>query len=229
MRLIELDDLEVMSGWDNRKIYELDVYEAIERERQIRRDKDDVKRFKVGLDNQLINEFDSIVDKLGYSEEKIRSAVIIHGLSIIQYIFGKTIDKLNKVRIMLINCDMDGIHDRASSLNTVLYERQVNVKRRNITIPNKITGTVEKICKPLFLDSMTFYQVCMAYSLFTRNDMIPIRRKHFERQINKFVDHVRGQRILFKGLSVMAEEYKSEDLRKEINIDDFVLKYGKNS
>lgn len=213
------DDLGVVSGHDDRKLYELDIFEAIEREKNIRRDKDDVKRFSVGLYNQLTDEIDSIEDRTNYSEELIRSTSISHGLSIISFCLGDVITEIGKIRIELVNCDVDEIRDRVSSLNTVVYERQVNAKRRSVTIPKNVTGSLNKIAKIMFLDSSTFYQVCMAYSMYTRPDIIQGRKTYFGKQRNKFVVHARSQYILFKGLECMLEESRTDEFKSKFDID----------
>jgi hypothetical protein len=211
---------------NDRRVYELDVYDAINRESGIRRDKEDVVRFKVSLDKHLTNEIDSIGDVVECSEEKIRSALVMHGLSIIQFHFGEAIKEIGRLRIELINCNISEIQDKAGSLNETIYERQTNVKRRNVTIPKEIAGAVNKVCKPMFLDSTTFYQICMAFSLFTRHDMIPLRKKHFEKQVDAFLIHIRSQYILFKGLHNMIEVYhNNEEFKSMFDICEFVSRY----
>lgn len=212
-------ELELFSAYDDRKLYELDIFEAIEREKHIRRDKDDVKRFSVGLYNHLTDEIDSIEDKKNYSEELIRSTLITHGLSIINWKLGSTIDEIGNMRMELVNCDVDEIRDRVSSLNTVVYERQLNAKRRSVTIPKNVTGSLNKIAKIMFLDSSTFYQVCMAYSLYTRPCIIQGRKAHFGEQRNKFVVHARSQYILFKGMKYMLEESCTDEFKCKFDID----------
>ena len=212
---------ELVSVRDDRKLYELDIYEAIEREKSIRRDKDDVVRFAVSLDVQLTDEIDSIEDKLNCSEEMIRNVLIMHGLSIIQRKLRKAIKEIGRMRVLLINCDNSGIRSRASSANNALYERQVNVKRRNVTIPKNVTGSVDKISKIMFMDSMTFYQVCMAFSLFTRDDIIPDRKTYFGERRKFFVSHVRGQYEQFRGQEyILNEVLGSDEYRSVFDIDE---------
>ena len=212
---------ELVSVGDNKKLYELDIYEAIKREKSIRRDKDDVVRFAVSLDVQLTDEIDSIEDKLNCSEEMIRNVLIMHGLSIIQRKLGKAIKEIMRLRVLLINCNNSRIRSRASSANNAIYERQINAKRRSVTIPKNVTGAVNKISKAMFMDSMTFYQVCMAFSLFTRDDMIPDRKAYFDERRKYFISHVRGQYEQFRGQEyILNELLESDEYRSMFDIDE---------
>ena len=112
---ILIDDLEIVSDRDTRRLYELNIIEAIEREKRIKRDKDDIKRFSVGLTSEIIDEIDSIENELDCSGEKIRSASIIHGLSIIQRVFGGVLKEMRNMQITLINCNISEVMNIASS------------------------------------------------------------------------------------------------------------------
>ena len=90
-------ELELISAHDDRKLYELDIFEAIDREKHIRRDKDDVSRFSVGLYSQLADEIDSIENKKSCSEELIRSTSVSHGLSIISFRLGDVITEIGNM------------------------------------------------------------------------------------------------------------------------------------
>ena len=215
---ILIDDLEIVSDRDTRRLYELNIIEAIEREKRIKRDKDDIKRFSVGLTSEIIDEIDSIENELDCSGEKIRSASIIHGISVIQHVFGGVLKEMRNMQITLINCNISEVMNIASSANNSVYEMPKYSKKKSITIPKEITGAVSKIEKPLFLDSTKVYRMCMIYSMYTRPNVIPVRKNYLELQIDQFEKHIRSQYYFFDMLESMIEKMKSKEFdEKHIN------------
>lgn len=210
------DDLETVTAYDGRKLYELDIFESIEREKMTRaaRNKEDVVRFSVGLDGYSVDEIDSIGSTIRGGEELIRSASILHGLSIVRNAFGKVIDEIDRMRILLINCDVREVRSKASSANTAIYEKLSSVKRRSVTIPLNVVGSVNKVSRTLFMDNSLIYQSCMEFSFSTRGDILSDRKAYFDGRRDTFASHVLGQYCLFKGQEyVLNNVINSEECR----------------
>ena len=199
------DDEELVDVGDNRKLYELDVFEAIEREKHIRRDKDDVARFSIGVVKEVSDEIDSIRNKERYSSEKIVSSTIIHGISLMQFINGDDFSLMYDVQARLIDCDIEFLCDMVSSSNKSTYKIKNYPKRKSVVLPYRVLGAISNVNDVLFSDSGTMYQICMMYSMATRNDMVKRRKANFLKNVELFEDHVKNQCDRFNSAGVLLD------------------------
>jgi hypothetical protein len=209
-------------GRDGLKLHEVDIHEAIRREKLVSRDKDDVVRFSVNVTSDMISEFDRISSITGYSATKITSGALIHGLSVVWDLFEKFIVDIEKVRMKLVCNENESVGMLVNSMNRSMYSVPGSVVRKTVVVPEWVTGHASKIAKTLFVDNSTMYQVCMAYSICTMDDMVGYRKDNIDEIVNRFFLHVGGQDCLFQSLDMTMCHVVGVKDEHRVRFDRFV-------
>jgi hypothetical protein len=213
-------------GRNGLKLCEVGTNEAITREKLTHRNKDDTNRFSIRIISEIIDEFDVIATETGDSMTKIASGVALHGLSIVWNTFEKFIVDIEDARMKVMCSENEVICRLASSTNTSTYSVYGHTTLKTIVIPDWGTGHIAKVAKTLFINSSTLYQVCMAYSLFTRDDISGYRRKKIMEIVSGFFDHVYGQYMLFRALGAMVDSRCCVPTEHQVNFDNYMKRVG---
>lgn len=213
-------------GIDNRKLYELDVDEAIERENNTRRNKDDVSKVSVGMIDEIVIGVDSMKNETGYSAVRVASGMLIHGASIIQRQYGDISKKLENDRCQLIDCSDVDIKRLASSSNSSTYNIAGHSIRRSVVLPQWVTGFVSDLHTTLFLDRTTLYQLCMIHSMLTKKNVSSGDKLGFVKHVSAFYTHIRTQCKLFGGLKYSLDNFDRKNFDDAVGFDQMLLDFG---
>ena len=219
------EELELVSAYDDRKLYELNIFDAIEREKHMRRDKEDVVRFSTGVVKEVSDEIDSIRNKKKYSSEKIASSAIIHGVSLVQHIHGEKLSEMNVIQARLIDCESEFLCDMVSSSNESTYKIKNYPRRKSVVLPHGVLGAVSSINDVLFSDSGTLYQVCIAHSMYTHIGMVRRRKTKLLDIIKSFETHVDNNYDRFESANIVLDTKDFGVHEENVIMNEFLSVY----
>ena len=206
MRLNEVDDLEVMSGWDNRKIYELGVYEAIERVSLKSYTKDELFHLSYKVSAAISDDISNIRRKTELSESKICRGIVAHGASIIQHNYDKIArdfdmfaGKLNNIK------EMPYIRRLASNVSVTTFDHstEYNIKK-NTRLVDWAVIYLGEFGGKIFVRKDEMIKSAFCFSLCTMDNSLNIDL--YEKEIKNFDDYMTNKLFIFESVYKRYEE-----------------------
>jgi hypothetical protein len=187
---------------------------------------DCVSRFNIRVTMDTIDEFDIIVIETGDAQTEIISDVMLHGLSLIWKLFDGCITYIGDKRTKLVYNKDEVVSKVAVDMDravctTYTCVRHEHVVSKMVVIPDVESGYISKIAKMLSMDRNVLCQLCIAYALYTKDDMVQYRRSGFVDIIDDFYNRLYWQHRLFESLDcVIGDNTTQRIVRKKF--DDFM-------
>jgi len=201
----EIDDLELVSDRDKRRLYELDAIEAIKRVSLKSYAKDELVHYSYSLSADVLDDIADIRRNTGLSETKIYRGLNALGASIIQHNYDKCANefddlagKLNRIKGMPY---IKTIASQAS--DTPLVHVTTYPVKKNTRFIKWSSAYLRSFGEKMLINNSDMIRIAFCFSLNTWSDVI--NGDVYEKEIINFDDFVMNKLLVFK---IIYDGYK---------------------
>ena len=207
----EIDDLELVSDRDERRLYELNVFEAIKRVSLKTYSKDELFHTSHSVSAEIANDIADIRRKTSWTESKIYRGSVALGSSLIQRSYDKKSKVIDELAGKISRMDVPYIRREASQENrgTIIHSTNHPMKKNNRFVRWSVIY-LDMFGQRTFIVLRDMIRISLCFSLNTWDDAI--NRDVYEKEIESFEDYINNKLFVFEAI---CEKYERDNIKEK--------------